>query len=257
MGCTAGLVAGLACTACNTRPLSAGTAESSPATETGASSSEPDDYPPLPPDVGAGAVLCGAPGGYAATVEDVAALQGCERSLGSVVLTFVGDDPSVVSNLVALRVVDETLTSVSNPELLTLEGLDSLEWVGSVGLSQGYFVSLTALARLEGTDDVFQIYAQRDLTNLRGLDALRTVGGNLFITVNYELTSVDGLGSLEWIGGDLLLEGNPKLASLAGLSALRRVDGDVTIVLNDQLPAAEIDSFLARIQVGGDVFLDD
>jgi hypothetical protein len=88
------------------------------------------------------------------------------------------------------------------------------------------------------------------------LEQLRTVGGKVSIGSNPELTSLEGLSGLEWVGGELYIVSNAKLTSLEGLSSLQRVDGDVTIRVNPLLVPADIDAFLGRIEIGGEVHLE-
>lgn len=219
-----------------------------------ASSSGTSDMPG-PPDLGPDAVVCGEPGEYAATDEDIAQLAGCEIYQGRIVTLY----PQVtdLSPLASLRIIREDLAGGGgNVDLETLDGLAQLEWVGSFHFSQDGLRDLSALGNLAGIDDYFEFLALPNLTNCNGLEQLRSVGGNFRLVVNEELTSLDGLSGLEWIGGELYIEDNEKLASLDGLSGLMQVDGDVTIKLNPLLAPADIDAFVSRIEIGGEVHLD-
>ena len=48
----------------------------------------------------------------------------------------------------------------------------------------------------------------RDLINLRGLDGLVRVEGDVMITANEDLATLDGLNDLEYVGGDLTITFN-------------------------------------------------
>jgi hypothetical protein len=72
-----------------------------------------------------------------------------------------------------------------------------------------------------------------NLTDLRGLEQLRLVGGNFELVGNPMLTSLDGLDGLEQVTGDFI----------AGSS-------------NTPLPRAEVQALVDRIEVGGEVYID-
>lgn len=109
--------------------------------------------------------------------------------------------------------------------------------------------SVQTLERIDGRLNFFRPF---NLTNLRGLDRLRVVGGEVFIRLDNadKLSSLDGLGSLREVG-ELLIEDNGGLTSLSGLAALETVRGDLSIRENRALPKAEVDALLARVRVGG------
>lgn len=208
-----------------------------------------------PPDLGVSAIVCGEADANVIGNEAISALAGCERLRGSIVLRYPGGDD--LTPLTSLRVINESLTSAGNEDIRTLTGLESLEWVEDLALSRGGFVDLVALKNLTDIGNLLFLWTQREIVDLHGLDALKSVGGNCAVKHNYKLATLDGLGSLEWIGGDLEVVGNVELVSLSGLSALRQVDGDVHIILNAKLPQSEIDALLDRIEIGGEVFLDE
>ncbi len=205
--------------------------------------------PPTPPDLGAGAVVCGEPGESIGTDEEVALLAGCEVFQGTIIIPYphVGD----LSPLASLRVIVTGLTGNRGADPYTLEGLNQLEWVGKFYFSDG-LNDLSAMGNLVGVEHFVQ-FLGAGLTDCRGLEHLRSVGGDLNFVANRELSSLDGLSGLEWIGGNLKIEANRKLDSLSGLSSLRQVDGNVTFQVNESLPPAEIDALLSRIEVGGEI----
>jgi hypothetical protein len=100
-------------------------------------------------------------------------------------------------------------------------------------------------------DERFSIFrgAHRTLAPMAGL---RFVGGELSVRITEELATLEGLGGLCEVGA-LVVEVNFALEDLDGLRSLRRVHGDVRIEDNPRLSTAEIDAFLARIEVGGTI----
>ena len=119
------------------------------------------------------------------------------------------------------------------------------------------FFSATALSDISGLRNLEHLgqlnVSYTPLRNLEGLGGLRVITDNLSIGRLPTLTSLEGLGQLQAIGGNLLIFGNEHLTSLRGLSGLCRVGGNVQITDNPMLPQSEIDAFLDRIEVGGEV----
>jgi hypothetical protein len=246
----------LGLTACSERPLAA-TADntSTPDASTSGASTSNDGASdgPMPPDLGSDAVVCGQPGAFAD--EDFVALAGCELYQGGLLLAW--PNATDLSPLISLRVVRDTVTAGNyNTHLETLAGLDNLEWVDSFHFTGDALSNLFAMSNLVGVGVYFALWEMPNLVDLRGLEQLRTVNGTLSLHSNPQLATLDGLGGLEWIGDRLEIIENEKLVSLDGLAALQRVEGDVRIFGNPLLPPAEIDAFLARVEIGGEVTLD-
>lgn len=207
---------------------------------------------PMPPDLGADAVVCGAPADWASQDEQIAALAGCEVYEGSL---YIHESILDLSPLSSLRIIRGHVTSTSKNDE-TLEGLDALEWVGSFHFSDAKLQDLSALGNLTGVDDYFELIALEELESLHGLEGLQFVGGGVKLEANPGLTDLEGLSGLERIDGDLTIWANENLASLDGLSALQSVGGNVTIRLNPQLLPTEVDAFLDRVEIDGVVTLD-
>merc|ERR1712078_569271 len=68
-----------------------------------------------------------------------------------------------------------------------------------------------------------------NVTSLKGLEGLTSVGGDLDIWNNDQLTSLSGLEGLTSIDGNLDIAYNAQLTSLAGLEGLTSVGGDLDI----------------------------
>jgi len=112
-------------------------------------------------------------------------------------LTIREDSPGSITSLAPLEclqsVGDGLLGGLSihdNAELTTLEGLESLTYVGGI-------LGVTENAAL---------------TNLTGLDNVTRVEGSVIVYDNAALASVAGLGSIEYVGVDVLIYDNPELS---------------------------------------------
>ncbi|MEL6639251.1 MAG: hypothetical protein AAFR05_21045, partial [Bacteroidota bacterium] len=74
------------------------------------------------------------------------------------------------------------------------------------------------------------------IVNLRGLNQLEAVGGNLMILLNDSLRDLSGLEHIRTIGDELLISSNSSLTSIESLSGLEAVE-DLVIVRNMILPS--------------------
>jgi hypothetical protein len=93
-------------------------------------------------------------------------------------------------------------------------------------------MSNTALTSLEGLESITSLdrsfgASGNPLVDLRGLDGLTTVGGDLYVTYTDGFTDLSGLDSLTSVGGILGLSGLHDLTSLHGLEALETAGGVV------------------------------
>ena len=91
---------------------------------------------------------------------------------------------------------------------------------------------LSALSSIGG--DLF-IFINQALTSLSGLENLTSIGGNLEIISNHALTDITGLDGLTSVVGDLAISYNVVLTSLAGLDGLTSIEGRLLILANDAL----------------------
>ena len=107
-----------------------------------------------------------------------------------------------------------------------------------VGVSSGAsdITDLSPLENITSVGGAFYIY-NNPLTNIDGLNALTSIGGELDIAHNSVLTNINGLSNLTAIGVYLQLWDNPQLQNLNGLINLTAIGGDLIIedntVLND------------------------
>lgn len=116
-------------------------------------------------------------------------------SLTNVQIT--GADITNLDSLIGLKSVFGNLTIQQNPLLLSLRGLDSLQWV----------------------EDHFYIHSNKELTDLHGLERLFEVGKRLSLDNNSALKDLKGLEGLRRVN-KLDLNSNAVLESLDGLENL-------------------------------------
>jgi hypothetical protein len=93
-----------------------------------------------------------------------------------------------------------------------------------------------------------------DITNLDGLGAVTSVGGDLDISYNSVLTNVDGLAALTSVGGYLHIQDNWVLTNVDGLGAVTSVGGDLWIY--DSFVLTNVDGLGAVTSVGRDLWID-
>lgn len=96
----------------------------------------------------------------------------------------------------------------------------------------GFYTDITdlrPLSTLTSVGGALFIYHNAVLTSLEGLQNLVTVGGSLEMVDNGALSSITGLSSLTSIGNRLYVKDLPALTSLTGLGSLSSVGADVVI----------------------------
>ena len=105
--------------------------------------------------------------------------------------------------------------------------------------------------------DDLKLRVNATMTELGGLNALTTVGGEVRVASNYKLVAIDGFSSLTSVGGDLYIDFNGDLESLGdvgagtGLSNITSVSGDLQISNCHGLLG--VDGLLGLEYVGGNV----
>jgi hypothetical protein len=135
-----------------------------------------------------------------------------------------------VSLLRQLRRIDGSLDIIGMPDLEDLSGLESLEFVGR---------SLS-------------LFANDALQSLTALSRLRTVG-ELTISTNPQLRSLRGLDALEEAASlSIVVESGIDLSEFAP----RLVRVTYSVWFGADIERAQIDAFLARVEVRGAVYHD-
>jgi acyl-[acyl carrier protein]--UDP-N-acetylglucosamine O-acyltransferase len=107
--------------------------------------------------------------------------------------------------------------------------------LGSVTIEGGYITNLNGLSALTSIGGNLNVYDTDSLTSLMGLSALTTIEGQLYISNNAALTSLTGLDALTNIGGYIEIYNNDALTNLTGLSVLNSTGGYLRIYNNETL----------------------
>jgi len=173
----------------------------------------------------------------------------CNILEGDVII--LGNDISNLNGLAGIDTIMENLVigekySGGNPVLASLQGLDSLSFVGGdllIGnnhiltglyglgnvttingnISVGYnpvMTSLNGFIDLSVISGSLEIRNNESLTDMTGLDNISTISGNLYIHRNTGLINLNGLNALSSIGMDLYIGENNSIISLEGLENL-------------------------------------
>jgi len=184
-------------------------------------------------------------------------LEGCREYTGSLHIQHVFEEVYELPQLRHLEVVRSTVNIKRNQGLIEMAGLGALRSIGKNLLisDNPRLRSLSALAALQTVLGTVQITRNPSLTRLDGLHRLHTVAENLRIASMHGLQSLHGLESLAEVGS-LNISDNDSLTSLSGLDALTRVNGWLVIRRNPQLPEAEVQAFVDRLVVTGEILAD-
>ena len=98
---------------------------------------------------------------------------------------------------------------------------------GSVTISGNYLVN--NITNLNGLDEVKSIGGNlrfnnnNVLTDITGLENLTSIGGTLSVTDNPLLTDISGLNNINTVGRQLLIDGNAALENLTGLNSISTI----------------------------------
>jgi len=110
-------------------------------------------------------------------------------------------------------------------------------------------MGLEELTTVGGTFGIYGTY----LTDLRGMESLISIGGNLDITYTYAMTDLTGLEELKSIGGFVLIYKNLALTSLEGMNGVSSVK-HLTIQKNPVLTNLNGLEALTSITLGIGIF---
>jgi len=188
-------------------------------------------------------------------------LRGLERLKNSLYVVIKSNP--LLTSIAGLSALTSTsqLQITDNAQLPNLTGLEKVNTVANLFIGRNPL--LTSIASLSGvtrTAGDVAIDNNDRLTNLRGLDNLTQVGGNLRIVsnptltsiaslsgvtqvgfslhiwTNAQLTNLTGLNKLTSVNSDIIIDGNPVLNDLTALGALTQTGGNLQIINNNQLP---------------------
>jgi hypothetical protein len=129
--------------------------------------------------------------------------------------------------------------------LSDLSGFSALTTIGSLAIFGGELRDLRGMAQLQQVGSLL-IGAAGALTSLDGLEAIRSIAGDVSLSGNGALVNTLGLANLTAIGGSLTVSHDPALASL-DFPTLTRVGGDVRLEALPGVPPAQIAELLHRL----------
>jgi len=131
------------------------------------------------------------------------------------------DPITTLEPLLGLRILDGIL-EISNIQITNLDGLDSLNFIGSLRLyNNEELENIKGLKSLRTCRGDFHVSGNSSLLNFEGLQSLYYIntGGHLNIQHNDQLENIDHLYNLQQISG-LLIQGNNSLTNLDGLDEI-------------------------------------
>ena len=148
------------------------------------------------------------------------------------------------------------LSDITDDLTVRLEAVEGAGSAGGGGVMYGdvYIDNSIDLAALAGYTEItgnLSIYGSPP--TLEGLEALTSVGGNLYISSPY-LTHVDHLENLTTIGGDLEIYGSNELTNLDGLTGLTEIGDDLAVMFTTAL--TQLNGLNAVSTVGGSVRIE-
>ncbi len=161
----------------------------------------------------------------------------------------------------ALMFLDSLLVSPTIPCSCLPEGI----LITTQSQIDSFPINYPGCTEIEGSVQVGYLSGGYDITNLNGLSAVTSIGGNFNIgMIGFawphslhacpNLTSLEGLSNLVYLGGDLKIRGTG-LSTLAGLENLNVIYGDLEIGVGNQCGnnphLTNIDAIGNIISVGG------
>ena len=112
----------------------------------------------------------------------------------------------------------------NNDNLINFIGLDNIHIISELRIANSEFLeNLQGLNTLETVGPGNLTIAATNLTNLEGLDNLRSIGWQFRISGNEELINLLGVNNLETIGGGFDIIDNPLLQNFEGLENLNSI----------------------------------
>jgi len=198
-------------------------------------------------------------------------------------LTIQNTSATNLTGLENLESVGGSISIRSNWDLQTIDALSNLESVGGQYLIIQHNLFLEDMKAFEYTDfqlNYVSITYNNELTDLDGLQGIKSVNGDLAITDNSSLTSLAGLDSLKSVSNYLAISRNAALTEITSLNIdtigeLRIVNNDtltnleglnnvnfsstnyMLILRNDLLSVCNIPSICNYIENGGDARIED
>jgi len=155
----------------------------------------------------------------------------------------IAENPLLISleGISTLDSINGGMLVSDNPKISDLKGLENLKYIGD----DFALVSMSSLKDLSGLNET-KLEIRRELSfsnnesliSLKGIEALKSLGGGLRINDNPQLLNLIGLNSLESIGDNLSIHRNRSLNSMGALMSLKSLNGaNIAISDNDMLPS--------------------
>ncbi len=119
--------------------------------------------------------------------------------------------------------------------ILTLQGLDNLQEVSNLFLTNTTLQNLESLSNLTSIGGDVMIKGNSNLVNLEGLNSVISISGDLDFSYVNNLLSLQGLEELRTIGGFLSIVYNEKLNDLSDLGNVESISGQLSIFQNQSL----------------------
>jgi hypothetical protein len=160
-----------------------------------------------------------------------------------------------------------------NPKLMHLAGFIELDSVGRLNISTNGFEEITGFAAMEyifslavqGCPNLLhlptlfhvdsingvQFSGNTSLLDFTGIDSVRTIRSDLFITGNYSITSFHGLEGLENFTGYLYIADNPLLSDISALDHTNGVASQLGVQINPLLGDCNIPLICNHIPFSG------
>ena len=169
------------------------------------------------------------------------------REIGTDLRILENETLADMSALDDLRSVGRFLHIWTNPSVVALDGMNSLEVGSSIYVTGAGIVSFDGFNGIEQANADLRLEGLHSLDALTGFRSLKSVGESLVIRDNLGLKTIPGLASLESVEV-LFIVNNDELASITGLSSLHEV-GALEIYDNEKLP--NVDGLEAVQEIGG------
>lgn len=150
--------------------------------------------------------------------------------------------------------VDVTLTTQAEVDAFSCTVVTGSLWIRDPkGTNNDPITNLNGLSALTSVGGNLAVYSCDALTNVDGLSGVTSVGGYLDIEGCDVLTNVDGLSGITSVGGTLEIADMPKLVNVDGLSGITSVGSDLGIALCDAL--TDLDGLSGITSVGGNLYV--
>jgi len=114
-------------------------------------------------------------------------------------------------------------------------------------------IDLTPLSSLTSIGRDVKMSHNAALLHLDGLDNIVSIGGDLWMVINYELQDMSHLSSLSSIGGDFYFSGQFALTDLNGLQNLKTINGSLRIEQNYDL--TDLSALDGLENIGGFIYI--